>query len=431
MKKKLMFFAVLYLIVAVCSAWAAGQKEEAATKAKEPVTITFWFPSANPTNDTYFSSLGPEFSVKNPQIKVETIVVSSSDAEINQKLNTAVLSKTYPDVFSAFLVFIGTRGAKGEFLDLKDSYNAWEDKNDIFESTIEMGQYKGTLIGIGFFPAPVLRVYRRDYFAEAGLDPSKGPSTWEELMEISKKATVRDAKGNVVRAGYDVPSSDQALVFTEPFLRQNGSKVVDEVNQKPSFTDPGAIEALQFIGKLYNENVSLPHEWSSFDMHPFMNNRSAMGNIMTSHIMNLIKNDASLKDKFGYAPVMKRKEQWAFCGYRFFIIGAESKYKKESWEFMKFMLSADQFWKRHELLAIPPVRKSLMERFIAADPERNTRIAEHVQYGKGKPVTPWTNIYNKYVRVAYQEVLNKVKTAEQALKDAEAGLLEELKVFKP
>jgi len=428
MTRKILGVLMFLLLLLPLTIWSGGQDEVTAEKAK----LVFWFPSANPTNDAYFNGLGPDFMKVNPDIEIETIVVPSSSADIIQKLNTAQLSKTYPDVFSAFLVYIGSRGARGEFLDLKGYYNKWSDRDDIMENTIDMGKYKGTLIGLGYFPAPVIRVYRKDWFAEKGLDPEKGPGdSWEELAETARKMSVYDSNGNLERAGMDLPSSDLALVFTEPFMRQNGSMVIDEINQKPAFTDDGAIGAMQFLADLYNENVSFPHEWVDFDNHPFVNNRSAMGNIMTSAIMNLIDNDPAMEQNMGYAPVLTRKEKWAFCGYRFFVIGADSKYKDESWEFMKFMMSPEQMWTRYKDLAIPPVRKSLMDRFIADSPVRNKRIAEYVEFGKGKPITPWTHLYNRYVKVAYEESLAGTKTARQALLDAETGLLEELKEFKP
>ena len=73
----------------------------------------------------------------------------------------------------------------------------------------------------------------------------------------------------------------------------------------------------------------------------------------------------------------------------------------------------------------------MMEKFIADAPVRNQTIANYVTFGKGKPITPWTHIYNRYVKVAYEEALSKSKTARQALMDAEAKLLEELKKFEP
>lgn len=427
--RKLFLLVVLPLLLPALLQ-AVGQAEPKA-EAKGPVTISFWFPTEAQKHDDYFKGAAEEFSRQNPGIKVEVTVIPADAGEIMQKLNTAQLSKTYPDVFSAFLVFIGTRGARGEFYDVKSLFDSWADRDDLLSSATEMGKFKGSLIGFGYFPAPVLRVHRKDFFAEAGLDPSRGPETWEEWREMAQKATVRDAGGNLVRAGTDLASADPSLILFEPTARQNGSLVVDEINQAPSFTDDGAVEALQFLAGLWNENVSFPHDWAKLDQHPFLFNRSAIGYLMPTVIMNLIKNDPSIEDRLGYASVMRRKERSAFCGYRLFTIGAGSKHVNESWEFIKYLLSPDQFWKRYELLAIPPVRKSLMPRFIAAAPERNRIIAEHVEYGKGKPVTPWTSLYNKHMHVAYQSALNKVKPARQALLDAEKALLEELKTFQP
>jgi ABC-type glycerol-3-phosphate transport system substrate-binding protein len=429
MKKALAVSLCLLLLIAA-SVFASGGKEQ---KAEGPKKIVFWFPANNPKNDAYFNSLGPAFMKTHPEIEVETIVVPSDSAEIVQKLNTAKLAGTYPDVFSAFLIFIGTRGAKGEFLNIEDRFAAWDEKDDILPKTVEMGKYQGELIGLGFFPAPVLKVYRKDYYREVGLDPNQGPETWQQYWDQAKKATKYDGKGNIVRAGADVPTRDNAFVYTEPFMRQAGSMVIDEVNQKPAFTDKGAIEALQFITDMWNNKVSYPHDWVDFPNQPFINNRAAVGNPMVPTLMNMIKNNPDVEKELGYADVMQKEaggERWAFCGYRFFVIGATTKYPDESWEFMKFMMSKDEMWKRYTELAIQPVRKSLEQQFIDVSPERNKILARHVSFGKGKSITPWTSISDRYTRVAYEEALNGIKTPEQALKDAEKGLMEEIAKMK-
>jgi ABC-type glycerol-3-phosphate transport system substrate-binding protein len=122
-------------------------------------------------------------------------------------------------------------------------------------------------------------------------------------------------------------------------------------------------------------------------------------------------------------PVAKK----AFCGYRFFVIGADTKYPEASWEFMKFMMSSEQMWKRYKLLGIPVVRKSLMNEFINDSPEENQMIADYVLNGKGKYITPWSAIADQHFRTAYQEALNGVKPPSKALMDAQTAALEEIK----
>jgi ABC-type glycerol-3-phosphate transport system substrate-binding protein len=124
---------------------------------------------------------------------------------------------------------------------------------------------------------------------------------------------------------------------------------------------------------------------------------------------------------------MGPKRPYTFCGYRLFTIGANSKVKDAAWEFIKFMMSKEEMWQRFKDEMIPPTRESLLERFIQDDPEYNKAIAEHVKYGKGKAITPWTGIASRYMEKAYQEALNGRKSPRQALVDADRDLRAELK----
>jgi ABC-type glycerol-3-phosphate transport system substrate-binding protein len=422
------------LIIMICLAclpallFAEGQKEET-TVSEEPVTLSFWLPREAPTNMEFWKSAVDSFMDENPNIKVEMTELPTPPPEIYTKLNTAVLSNNYPDVLAMYLIAVGDRGARGEFLDLTEYLEQWEDSDDILESTIDMGRYEGTVVALGYQPAPILRLYRKDFFAEAGLDPETPPTNWTELEKMSKKATVYDADGNLQRAGIDLPSQTVSLVHVEPFMRQAGSKIIDEIKMEPAFTDDGAIEAFEFMGNLWNENVSFPYFWEDLDNYPFKYGRSAMGNLMPGMINVLLKNNPEWKDKLGYVPVLQKEdvgEQWAFCGYRLFGIGESSDYPDESWELIKFFMSPEIMWRRFEVANVPPVRESLMDRFIAENPTRNEMIMEYVKHGKGKPITPWTGVYNRYISKAYEEVINNEKTAEQALLDAERGLLKEI-----
>ncbi|MFR9234751.1 MAG: hypothetical protein ACLVLH_17880 [Eisenbergiella massiliensis] len=49
-----------------------------------------------------------------------------------------------------------------------------------------------------------------------------------------------------------------------------------------------------------------------------------------------------------------------------------------------------------------------------------------MESGKGKATVHWISVYNKYVSVAYEEVINGKKTAEQALNDALSQLEKEI-----
>lgn len=415
---------IFVLVLPASTCWAGGQ-EEASTTQK---VVTFWFPGGA-GQEEHFRSVGRDFEEKYPDVRIEITALPPDPNDIDAKLNAGKLSGTFPDVFSSYLGLVGTRGAKGDFEVLDNYINQWEEKDDILESALDLGRYKGDAVAIGFFPAPKLVPYRKDFFSESGIDPETPPVSWEQMAEYARKLTVRDASGRVTRAGMDIPSSTPATVFIEPWMRSNGSMVIDEINLKPSWTDQGAVEALEFITNLYNENVSIPHNLQKWMEHPFSMKKGAIGFLLASVLTNMFADDPGIKEKIGYIPVMGRKKKVSFCGYRLFTIGADSKVKEEAWDFITFMMSEEQMWKRYEDLKITPVRKSMQDRFIKDDPLFNESQMEYIKYGKGKAITPWLGIANKYLSKAYEEAINGMKTPEQALRDAESGLLDEIKKF--
>jgi ABC-type glycerol-3-phosphate transport system substrate-binding protein len=133
------------------------------------------------------------------------------------------MSGIYPDVLGVFLFMIATRGSRDELADLNDYVDKMDDKDDFYENVFEMGSYEDKIVGLCYSPTPILFLYRKDFFIEAGLDPNKPPRNWEELKDYAQRLTKRDENGKVIRAGFDIPAVDPALIFTEPFLRQKES----------------------------------------------------------------------------------------------------------------------------------------------------------------------------------------------------------------
>ncbi len=392
-------------------------------KKLDSATIKFWFPSEGTVNDTYFIDAAKEFEKVYPQIKVEITKLPTNNTDVELKLNAALLNNDYPDVFSAFLVFIGTRGAKGDFADLRPYLKQWDEKGDLMQSALDVGIYKGKQYGIGYYPSPQILTYRTDYFKEAGLDPSKPPTTWEELRKYAYKLVKKDASGAVTRAGYDVPAID-AETSLLAYMRQAGSLVIDERKETTAFANKKGADALEFMTSMKDQ--SIPYDGAKLDDFPFMKGNAAMCFINISQISKLLAKDPSMSDKLAFAPVLKKNAKSAFCGYRLFTMGAKSKYKSQSWEFIKFMMSKEQMMQRAKEINIPIVRKSIKDDYIKLNPKLNTAIVEYTQYGKGMPVASWTSIFTKYIRSTYEQVYTGSKTPLQALKDMDVSIKKEL-----
>lgn len=403
-----------------------GVKTDTSTgNGKEPVTISFWYPSEN--NDEFYETAVAEFEKIHEHITVDLQALPPVTKDIDIKLNSAKLGGTYPDVFAAFLVFIGTRGARGEFASLDEFIENWDEKDDIFESTYETGTYQGNVLGLGYFPNPKVLAYRKDYFREAGLDPESPPTNWDELAEYAKQLTVTDENGAVVRAGFDIPAMDGSFSYVESFFRQNGSKLIDEDLGVPAFNDEKSVGALEFLVNLKDEIGHIPFDTQKgADDLPFMNGRSAMANLNLPWVMRLIRERPELEEELGIAPVLKQEDQVAFAGYRLYTIGADSDFKEESWELIKFLVSKENMWKQYVENGIPVVRKSLEEDFVNDNPAFNGPALDYIRYGKGKAVVPWTSLYNQYISQAYELAMNHVQTPAEALEEMQRQLEIEL-----
>ena len=171
-----------------------GRQEE----NQEQVHLTFLTNEAagDEQHLEYYEQLISNFESKNPGITVE-LLQGGDWQDMETKLNAAMLSNTYPDVILCPLNTFGQRAALGDFMDLSEYIEGWEDKEDIFDASIDIGKYQGISYGIGGFPVPEVVMYRKDYFKEAGLDPNSPPETWEELYDYAKKLVVMDESGNV------------------------------------------------------------------------------------------------------------------------------------------------------------------------------------------------------------------------------------------
>src|ERR1041385_2770640 len=76
-----------------------------------------------------------------------------------------------------------------------------------FPAFMENSQTGGKTWGIPFQRSTIVLYYNKDAFKDAGLDPNHPPATWTEMREYAQKLTKRDASGNVMQWGVQIPSS--------------------------------------------------------------------------------------------------------------------------------------------------------------------------------------------------------------------------------
>jgi ABC-type sugar transport system permease subunit/ABC-type glycerol-3-phosphate transport system substrate-binding protein len=110
--------------------------------------------------------------------------------------------------------------------------------------------YDGKMYAIPFFQVALGLYYRRDFFADAGLDPAKPPRTWEEFIAYGRK--IVEAKPGVNGFIFSTPAG----YHWSNFVYQAGGKVVEEGENgrwKSAINSKESEEAITFFRRLATE----------------------------------------------------------------------------------------------------------------------------------------------------------------------------------
>src|SRR5882724_2163383 len=176
-------------------------------------------------------------------------------------------------------------------------------------------------------------VYNKDLFQKAGI--SKPPTTFNELVDVAKKTTKYDQKGNITQYGIAFLKGNDWQVV-DPFLAwlftNNGQYLSSNLSQA-LFNSPEGQEVLDGELRLFKEKAT-DNNSNFFD---FSKGKVAMV-IAPPWPKALFKE--GFKDKFettvGVAPLPYFKKPTTLQYSWFMGVTAKSQYKKAAWEFLQW-----------------------------------------------------------------------------------------------
>jgi sn-glycerol 3-phosphate transport system substrate-binding protein len=169
-------------------------------------------------------------------------------------------------------------------------------------------QTGGKTWGIPFQRSTVVMYWNKELFKEAGLDPNKPPQNWNELVEMGRKLTKKDAAGNVTSWGIQVPSSGFPYWLFQGFTTQNSGLLMNEAGTQTYFDKPEIVQALQFWVDLSRKHGIHPPgvvEWGTTPKD-FFERKAAMIWTTTGNLTNIRKN---AKFDFGVAMLPAGKQR--------------------------------------------------------------------------------------------------------------------------
>lgn len=377
-RRTIIFFLAIHLLVGNC-----GIEQSNLSQRK----ITFWHSFVSSTIPA-LDDLFRKFELAHPDIKVQAQYVPTGDVLI-QKLITAIESNHAPDIswihtdWLDKLVDAKVIYSLSTFIENDNGLSA-EEIDDFFPALMENGTYNDSLFSIPMEATTLALIYNKNLFRKAGLDPDHPPSTWDELVEFSKKLTIdTDGDGKIDQFGFYVPVFPASGVYSiwtvlqwTPFLWQAGGEEMDSNQTFFSFASPAGIKALKLWKQLYDENhnkvFALSHDIG------FAAERLAM---VMDGPWNLPRYRQMEKLNWAVAPLPAGPvKQATYLAGEQLVIFRQSSDPEAAWTFIKFITRPEiqaEFSQRSGYL---PVRQSSLKmesykQYLETDPALKTFVS--------------------------------------------------------
>jgi multiple sugar transport system substrate-binding protein len=292
-----------------------------------------------------------EFEKNNPDIKIQLEAIDP------QKLAAQFATNDAPDLIRAQgAIDLTSYVVKGLAMDLTPYLEKSQVlKEDDFLPPVNLFRFDGKVQGQGALYgmpkdwSPDFTIfYNKTLFDAAGVKvpDSKTPLTWNALMDLAKKLTIKEG-GKVKQYGLAMPVKTQAdLPSIMEYLASKGVKVFSEDMKTVDFNKPEVKEAVSLWvdavkNNLGNNNVNQdPATWGG-DL--FMNNKAAM--IMEGYwFSGMIRGDEKMKthlNDFGMlpAPIAENGNRVSPTGAATgFIINKNTAHAEQAWKVFEYIM---------------------------------------------------------------------------------------------
>jgi sn-glycerol 3-phosphate transport system substrate-binding protein len=390
--------------------------------------VSFYYPVAVGGPITkIIDGYAADFEKANPGIKLKPIYSGSYQESITKAL-TAVKSGEPPVMSILLSTDMYTLIDEDAIVPFDPLIKTADDKawlKSFYPAFMENSQTGGKTWGVPFQRSTIVLYYNKEMFKEAGLDPNKPPENWTQMREYAQKLTKRDASGKVTQWGVQIPSSGFPYWLFQGLAIENGAQLMNAAGTQTYYDKPEVIGALQYWLDLINKYKVHPEgivEWGTTPKD-FFERKVAMIWTTTGNLTN-IKNNA--KFDFGVAMLPAGKQRGSPTGGGNFYIFAKSTpaQREAAFKFIKWVTSperAAQWGIDTGYVAVredawnTPVMKKYVEGFPAAAVAR-----DQLKYAKAELSTHDNQRVTKALNDGLQAALTGTKTAEQAMKDAQA-----------
>ncbi len=338
------------------------------SSAAPKVEIVYWThedPNRTPLEEKFIK----EFERMYPNVKITRVTYPS--AKIREAVLTAFAAGKGPDIFNMeiqdaypYIIYGRVAPVDLKVLTLK---NYEQLKADYIEGTLDAVTYQGKIYGLPLEVTNWAIFVNKKIFKEAGLDPIKDyPKTWEDMMRISEKLTIRQGD-IIIRRGFDF-RYPYYLTFFLPMVEQLGGALLSPDGKTAIINDDAWLRVLRFMKEWgpQGKNLGSPTYPAARKDFNKDNNTIAM---CESGLYQIDRIKAENPDFYKSGewmvipwPVFKDAVKTVKCNYygHYLMVNSQSSKTKQewAWRFINYMLNHPEEYLVNVGLIQP--KKSLM-----------------------------------------------------------------------
>lgn len=378
-----------------------------------------------------------DFEASHPDIRVKAIYAGNYD-DTRIKALAALKSNQPVQLSVLFSIDLFELIDQDAIVPFDEIAAAPEDKqwlSSFYPSLMENSKAGGKIWGVPFQRSTIVMYYNKDAFKEAGLDANKPPATWKEMTEAARKLTQKDASGNVVRWGVNIPSTGYPYWMFQALCIQNGLELMNPEGNQTRFDDPAVIEALQFWRDLGAKDKVMPEgtiDWGTL-RQKFLEGATAM---MWHTTGNLTAVREAAKFDFGVSmlPASKRRGSPTGGGNFYIFKKTSEAERRAALKFIKFMTSPEltaRWSMATGYVATSPAayKTAALEKYVADFPAAAV-ARDQFEYSVAELSVHENARIKKILDDAIQSVLTGAKPAAEALKAAQQQTERVLKPYR-
>jgi N,N'-diacetylchitobiose transport system substrate-binding protein len=242
MKLRKVWVSAVVLATAIVAA-ACGGGASTNNAADESGTLTVWLMNGS-APASVIDGVNADFKAKYPTVTVKVELQQWGD--IGTKLDTGFAGSNPPDVVELGNTLVAKYAAAGALEDIGGKKSGFDNSSTWLQSLTDSCTLGGKLYCVPYYAGSRAIIYRKDFFASAGVQP---PDSIDGLMTVGQKLMAAHSSDPNFSALYFPGKYWYAAL---PFIWDNGGDIATESGGKwqGSLSSSGSQQGLTTLSKL-------------------------------------------------------------------------------------------------------------------------------------------------------------------------------------